>query len=200
MSTINDLGIPGVGTGILQPKLKHLWRATFANFGGGTDSQPVSFQALSVQRPQLEFEEVELHRYNSRAWVAGKHNWQSTTLTIEDDITGTASRVVQDQLQAQQWLIGAEGPYLGRGQEGALYKFVTTIEQLDGREQPVERWTLEGCFIQNVNYGDLDYSDGGSAVTIELSIRFDHARQNIGGYEAGQGNALGAAGKQDGSG
>ena len=62
MATINDFGIPGVGTGILQPKLKNRWRVTFANLGGGTDSQPLSMQAISATRPQLTFEEVALHR------------------------------------------------------------------------------------------------------------------------------------------
>lgn len=197
LSTINDLGIPGVGTGILQPKLKNLWRVTFANLGGGADAQPLSVQATNIERPTLEFEEVQLDRYNSRAWVAGKHTFNPVTLTVEDDITGSASQVIQEQLQSQQWLIGAEGPFLGRGQEGSIYKFVTYLEQLDGREQVVERWTMEGCWIQNVNYQDLDYSDGGSAVTIQLTLRYDHARQNIANYEAGEGNALGGAGRND---
>lgn len=196
MATINDLGIPGVGTGILQPKLKNLWRVTFANLGGGADSQPLSLQAITADRPKLSFEEVQLDRYNSRAWVAGKHTFEPINITFEDDVTGTASQVLQEQLQSQQWLIGAEGPFLGRGQEGALYKFVTYLEQLDGREQVVERWTCEGCWIQNVDYTDLDYSDS-TAVQVTTTIRFDHARQNIGGYDAGQGNALGGAGKNE---
>ena len=58
MATINDIGIPGIGTGILQPKLKNLWRVTFANLGGGTDAQPLSLQAINITRPTLSFEEV----------------------------------------------------------------------------------------------------------------------------------------------
>lgn len=112
MSTINDFGIPGVGSGILHPKHKNRWRVTFANMGGGADSQPVSMQAVTVTRPKVSFEEIELHRYNSRAWVAGKHNWEAMQLTIEDDVTSTASTVIQAQLQKQQWLIGAEGQWL----------------------------------------------------------------------------------------
>ena len=140
MSTINDFGIPGVGSGILHPKHKNRWRVTFANMGGGIDSQPVSMQAVTVTRPKLSFEEIELHRYNSRAWVAGKHNWEPLSLTIEDDVTGTASTVIQAQLQKQQWLIGAEGQWLAAAGEGSLYKFVTYIDQLDGNDQVIEKW------------------------------------------------------------
>lgn len=194
MATINDIGIPGIGNGILQPKLKNRWRVTFSNMGGGVDSQPLSMQVINVTRPALSFDEVELHRYNSKAWVAGKHTFEPTTITLEDDITGTASRVIQDQLQAQQWLIGAEGQFLAARGEGSLYKFVTTYDLLDGNDVVVEEWILEGCFIQNVDYTDLDYS-ASDAVQITLTVRYDHARQVLGGYDQGQGVATGGPGQ-----
>jgi len=193
MATINDIGIPGVGSGILQPKLKNKWRVTFANLGGGADSQPISMQALTITRPTLSFEEVQLDRYNSRAWIAGKHTFEPVTLTLEDDITGTASQVVQEQLQKQQWLIGAEGQFLASAGEGAAYKFVTYLDLLDGNDQVVEKWTLEGCWFQNVDYTDLDFA-ASEAVQITTTIRYDHARQDIGGYSRGEGIATGGAG------
>lgn len=195
MSTINDMGIPNVGTGILQPKQKHKWRVTLANFGGGADSQPVSMQAVNATRPNLNFEEVQLDRYNARAFIAGKYTWEPMTLTLEDDVTGTASQVVQQQLQSQQWLTGAEGPWLASAGEGSLYKFVLYLDMLDGNEQVVEKWTVEGAWIQNIDYTDLDYSSS-EAQQITLTIRYDHARQNLGGYGQGEGNALGGAGSQ----
>lgn len=194
MSTINDFGIPGVGSGILHPKHKNRWRATFANLGGGADSQPISMQVITMTRPTLSFDEVQLDRYNSRAWVAGKHTWDELKMTLEDDVTGTATKVLQSQLQKQQWLIGAEGQWLAASGEGSLYKFVTYLDMLDGNEQPIETWTYEGCWLKNTNWGDLDYSTG-DAVKIDLSIRFDHARQAVGGYEQGEGVATGGAGK-----
>jgi hypothetical protein len=194
MATINDMGIPGVGTGILQPKLKAKWRVTFANLGGGVDSQPVSMQAITVSRPSFSFEEVQLDRYNSRAWVAGKHTFEPFTLTIEDDVTGTAARVIQEQDQKQQWLIGAEGQWLTSAGDGSAYKFVTYLDLLDGAEQVIEKWTMEGCWIQNSDYGELDYA-ASEVVTISLTIRYDIARQDIGGFSRGEGVALGGAGK-----
>lgn len=194
MATINDIGIPGVGTGILQPKLKNRWRVTFANMGGGIDSQPLSLQAVTVTRPVLSFEEVQLDRYNSRAWVAGKHMFEPMTVTIEDDVTGQASQVIQDQMQQQQFLIGAEGPFLAASGEGSNYKFVTYLDQLDGNEQVIEKWTVEGCFIQNLDYMDLDYA-ASEAVQITMTLRYDHARQDLGGYDQGQGVATGGAGR-----
>lgn len=194
MATINQMGIPGVGTGILQPKLKNRWRVTFIGIGAdGSSSQPLSHQAVTVTRPSLSFAEVELHRYNSRAYVAGKHEWQPCQVSFEDDVTGSASRIINDQVSKQQFLIGAEGPFLGSAQEGSIYKFATKIEMLDGKEQVIEKWIMQGCFIQQADYTDLDYS-ASEAVMINLTLRFDHAYQEIGGYNAGQGIALGGSG------
>lgn len=199
MATINDFGIPGVGSGILQPKLKNRWRVFFTNFGGGaagggSDSQPVSMQVITMNRPQLSKEEIELHRYNSKAWVAGKHSWEPLTLTLQDDVSGTASRVIRDQIQKQQFLIGAEGPFLAASPQGSAYKFIVQLDMLDGGEQVLERWFYEGCWIKDCNWGDLDYS-ASEAVNIEVTIRFDHARQELPGFTNGsQGVATGGPG------
>ena len=194
MATINDIGIPGVGSGILQPKLKNRWRVTFANLGGGVDSQPLSHQAITVTRPVISFEEIQLDRYNSRAWVAGKHTFEPMTVTIEDDVTGGATQVIQEQNQIQQQLIGAGGQWLAPAGEGSLYKFVTYLDLLDGNEQVIEKWTVEGCWFQNVDFMDLDYA-ASEAVQITMTVRYDHARQDVGGYDQGQGVATGGAGR-----
>lgn len=194
MSTINDIGIPGVGSGILHPKHKNRWRVTFANMGGGTDSQPVSMQAITITRPKITKEKITLHRYNSIAYIAGKHSWEPMSLVLQDDVIGTATTVVQAQLQKQQWLIGAEGQWLAAAGEGSLYKFVSYLDMLDGNDQVIEKWTMEGCWIENADYGELDYASG-EPVQISLQISYDHARQNIGGYTQGPGIATGGAGR-----
>lgn len=194
MATITQLGIPGVGSGILHPKLQHKWRCVFVGLGAeGSNTLPVSHQVTQFRRPQLSFSETELHRYNSRAYVAGKHEWAETSIVIEDDITSSASRIINDQVSKQQFLIGAEGPWLGSAEEGSLYKFAIKLEMLDGKEQVVETWVLQGCFVKSVEYGELDYKSS-EAVTITLGVRFDHAYQEFGSYSAGQGVALGGSG------
>ena len=109
MATLSQAGIYGVGNGILMPKLKNRFRVTFSGFGATTsDSKNVSMQATNVSRPNLSFEEVALHRYNSVAYVAGKHSWEPCSVTVEDDITNGASGVIAAQLEKQQRLIAAK--------------------------------------------------------------------------------------------
>lgn len=194
MSTINDFGIPGVGSGILHPRQKNRFRVTFANFGGGANTQPVSMQVIQVNRPKVNFERIALHRYNSVSYIAGKHSWEPIALTIQDDVIGAASETVKAQFQKQQWLIGAEGQWLAAAGEGSLYKFVTYIDALDGNDQVTEKWTLEGCWLENADYGEWQY-ESGEPMTIAMSISYDHARQVNGGYNQGPGIATGGAGR-----
>lgn len=191
MATLSQVGIPGVGNGMLMPKLKNKWRVTFQNIGAGGSSNAadLSMQAVNVTRPNLTFEEVPIHRYNSTAYVAGKHTWEPSTLTVEDDITGTASQVIQDQLELQQRLIGAQdGAWLASASTASGYKFGTKLEMLDGKDRVVEAWILEGCFIMTSDWGEVDYS-ASEAATITLTLRFDHARQEL--KKLGLGTAIG---------
>jgi hypothetical protein len=192
MATLSQMGIPGAGFGVLHPKQKYRWQITFvglAKLVTGASSRELTRQATTVTRPNLQFEQIEIHRYNSTAYVAGKHTWDPISLTLEDDITGLASYAVQGQLETQQRLIGADlsGTWLNSAATGSDYKFGTIIEQLDGNEGVIERWKLEGCFILSADYGDLDYTSS-DAATIALQIRYDHARQELTG--SGYGTAL----------
>lgn len=190
MATIQDIGIPAVGTGAYQPKMANRWRVTFSNFGGGADSQPISMQASKATRPKITYEEVEIHRYNSRVWVAGKHNWDPMTITIHDDVAGLATSVIQAQHQRQQWIVGAEGLYLATAPDASAYKFGTTLALLDGGQNVIEEWKIEGCWLREVDYSEVAYETN-AALDITMTIRFDLARQTVGNFTAGTGSALG---------
>lgn len=189
MATLSQVGIPGAGFGILHPKQRHKWQVKFvglARLVPGASSRELTRQATNFTRPTLEFEEIAIHRYNTIAYVAGKHSWNQITLTLEDDITGLASYAVEGQLETQQRLIGADlpGAYLNSAASGSDYKFGTILEQLDGGENVIETWKLEGCFIVSADYGDLDYTSS-DAATITLSLRYDHASHLLNGVGLG---------------
>lgn len=179
MATLSQAGIYGVGNGILMPKQKNKWNVTFVGMGRNSGNPlDISMQVKSCSRPKISWEEVVLDRYNSRSYIAGKHTWDPLNLVIEDDVTNKASTMIQRQLEAQQRLIGADGPWLNTEATASTYKFATIISQLDGNEGILEQWRCQGCFVSNIDYDGLDYSDS-SALTINLTIRFDHAQQII---------------------
>ena len=72
---------------------------------------------------------------------------------------------------------------------GIDYKFLTRFEVLDGgngTEQPIalETWEIYGCYLQSVNYNDMNYGSS-EAATIAMTIRFDNALQTPAGSGIG---------------
>jgi hypothetical protein len=193
MATLSNFGIPGAGAGILHPRLKNKFRITFQNIGKlipGANSRNLTMQVTTVTLPNITWAEVEIHRYNSTAYIAGKHSWEAISVTFEDDITGLATKVVEAQMETQQRIIGSDldGRWLNTAATGSDYKFGLRIDQLDGDEGVVSSWIIEGAWIVSADFGDRDYS-ANEAATITCSFRYDHARKLESG--AGYGTALG---------
>ena len=163
-------GVEGRG-GILQPKLKYRFRVITSNFGPSNDQKNLTQQVMNVTKPKLNFDEVQIDSYNSRAWVAGKHTWEMVTLVVRDDITNSVSRLVGHQMQKQLNHFEQTAPAAG-----VNYKFVMHIQTLDGGNDVVqEDWLLEGCWLQNVDYDSLDYAAGADVQMITMQVRFDNA-------------------------
>jgi len=180
MSTLSQVGgLPDVGTGFLQPKQQNKWRIQFVQFGNLSNTIALSMQAKKVTRPDLKFKSIDLHRYNSTAKVLGKHEIGDLSLTLDDDIGSSVGRAVQEQLQRQQYIIGADGPFLRANESGSMYKFATILDLLNGNNLVLETWTYEGCMIKEWKGSELDYANS-EALTIDLTISVDHMFQTFG--------------------
>jgi hypothetical protein len=184
----------GGNQGLLMPKLQYRFRVNFLNFGTNTSTVELTKQVIDCARPQVQFQEITLPVYNSTLYLAGKHQWQTLSVNIRDDASGSVSKLVGQQLQKQMDFV--EQASAATGQD---YKFQMNIEILDGGNgtaAPVvlETWELYGCFLQTANYNTLNYGTN-EAVTISLTVRFDNAIQGPLGSGVGTsvGRALGGA-------
>jgi len=172
--TLSKFGVPlgggGGRGGILQPKYKYRFRVRVVNFGPIAGGIELTQQVVSVTQPSMSHEPVPVHSYNSTAYYAGKHEWEPISLVIRDDITNSAERLVGHQMQKQM------NHYEQTGfTSGVNYKFVLLIETMDGgNDGVISTWTLEGCFLDNVEFSDLAYDDS-SFQTITMSVRYDNA-------------------------
>jgi hypothetical protein len=182
MATLQDVGNDTGNIGIYQPKMRNKWRLTFIGVGNTLDdAEALTVQAVTAERPKLNFEKITLDRYNSKVFVAGKHSFDPMNITFEDDIGGRVSAAIQNQLERQQNIIAqTPSPLLPSSAAGELYKFSIRIDMLDGGEVVLESWSVEGCWIENVDYTDLDYA-ASEQVKINLTISYDHARQRLTG-------------------
>ena len=174
--------------GLLMPKLKYRFRVSFQNFGVSSPVTELTKQVVDFTRPNVTFENIDLPIYNSTIKLAGKYSWADVTCNLRDDAAGNVTRLVGEQLQKQ--LDFAE---MSSASSGIDYKFTTVFEVLDGgngANVPIalETWEIYGCYLQGVNYGDMNYGTNEAAM-IALTIRFDNALQTPAG--AGVGAVIG---------
>jgi hypothetical protein len=170
--SINPAGA-GSNTGMLMPKLKYRFRVTLLGFGTETSTE-LTKQVMDVTRPKVSFEEIPIEIYNSKIKLAGKYTWENVTLTIRDDVSSNVIKLVGQQIQKQ-----FDFHEQASARAGVDYKFTMRIEVLDGGNgaatpQVLETWQLYGCFLQNTDYGDLNYATNEPA-TVALTIVYDSA-------------------------
>jgi hypothetical protein len=175
--------------GLLMPKLKYRFRVSLENFGAGSPSVELTKQVIDVTRPNVNFESVAIDVYNSKVYYAGKHTWQPITITLRDDVNNSVNKLCGEQLQKQFDFFEQSS-----AASGVDYKFKGRIEILDGGNganapSVLETFELVGCFVQDINYNQLSYSDS-NPVDIQLQIQYDNAIQTNG---AGQPSGLGGA-------
>lgn len=192
ISTLSKITVPLASDsssstqGLLMPKLQYRFRVTLENFGVSTPTTELTKQVIDVTRPTVNFEELEIPVYNSRAYLAGRPTWEPITLNLREDVNNSVQKLVGEQLQKQFDFFEQSS-----AASGIDYKYTTRIEILDGGNgantpNVLETFELYGCFIQNANYNTLAYSSN-EPVTIQLAMRYDNAIQTP------QGEGIGTA-------
>jgi hypothetical protein len=184
ITSLNNFGVatPSGTQVLLMPKLQYRFRVTLLNFGVESAVE-LTKQVQDVQRPTVQFEEMEIPIYNSRIYLAGKYQFETITLTLRDDASGEVQKLVGQQIQKQFDFMEQAS-----ARSGIDYKFTAKIEILDGGNaaltpQVLDTFELYGCFVQNAAYGELNYANN-EPVTIALTLRFDNAVQFAAGSEA----------------
>ena len=198
ITSLNNFTVPTNGAAatqvLLMPKLKYRFRVTLLGFGVAAATE-LTKQVADVTRPKVAFEEMTLDVYNSKVYLAGKYTFETLTLTLRDDASGEVQKLVGQQIQKQFDFMEQAS-----ARSGIDYKFTTRIEVLDGGNANLAPRVLEtincyGCFVQNADYGDLNYATNEPA-TVALTIRFDNmeqwgAEKNTTSLEGGIGAAVG---------
>ena len=170
--------------GLLMPKLKYRFRASFDMFGVSNPKSELTKQVVDIKRPSVNFNPITIDVYNSKVYLQGKPEWQETTINLRDDAGGNVAKLVGEQIQKQFDFMEQSS-----AASGIDYKFILKYEILDGGNGAntpniLETWELYGCMISQVDYGDMAYSSN-DPVQIALTIRFDNAVQSPTGTGVG---------------
>ena len=127
-----------------------------------------SYLVKAANRPTIQFETIALDHINVKRKLQGKGDWQDITITLYDPIVPSAAQKVMD------WIRLGHESITGRRGYADFYKKDITFYLLGPVGDKIEQWTLKGAFIQQANFGELDFSSNEPA-TIELTLSYDYA-------------------------
>jgi hypothetical protein len=124
----------------------------------------------SAARPSAKINSVAIPFLNTSTYVAGRFEWNEIRITFKDPIGPSASQALME------WFRLHAESVTGRMGYAAGYKKNVDLEMLDPTGVVVEKWKLEGCFITDLNFNELDYSRDDLA-SITTSLRMDRCIQ-----------------------
>lgn len=153
-----------------EPKKQHQFILSIDGPGPG-ESIP-SYLIKASAKPSFTNGEVALDYINVQRYVKGKTVWNTIALTLYDAIVPSGAQAVME------WARQHHESLTGRDGYSSHYKRNIRIQQLSPLGEVIEEWKLNGAFINESNFGSLDWSTE-DVVTIEMTIRYDWAELNI---------------------
>jgi hypothetical protein len=170
MALTTHLGVPtqNSATTTVMPKLAYRFRVTF---DGDAFNNLATTHVIAASRPQLSHDPIQIDAYNSKIYLAGKHTWSPVNITFRDDVDSVLMKQINHQMNRQIDHANQSGIKAGAG-----YKFGMKVETLDGGNpspNALDTYTLAGCYITQVGYGDLNYAQS-DQIAMTITVQYDN--------------------------
>ena len=130
-----------------------------------------SYLIKKVSRPSVTFGEIVLDHINVKRKIKGKANWDNITCDLYDPVTPSGAQAVME------WIRLSHESVTGRDGYSDFYKKEVKIRTLGPVGDVVEEWILKGAYVQNANFGDMDWTSETPA-NISITIVMDYAILN----------------------
>ena len=127
-----------------------------------------SFIIKKCDRPKLSQASKEIDHINIKTFYKGKSVWQPIAMSLYDPIVPSGAQAVIE------WIRLHHESATGRDGYSDFYKKDLTLNIVGPVGDKVEEWSLRGCFITESNFGELDWSNDGDALLIELTLQMDY--------------------------
>ena len=127
-----------------------------------------AYMVKGMKRPSIESDLVELEHMNVTRYVKGKMKWTPIDLTLYDPVVPSAAQ------QVMEWIRLSHESVTGRDGYTDFYKKDVTFQMLGPVGDVVEEWELKGAFIQNADFGEVDFGTAEPA-EITLTMPYDFA-------------------------
>ena len=122
----------------------------------------------TAARPQLNNNPVTLDHINVKRKIKGKSEWADIEISLYDPIVPSAAQAVME------WVRLGHESVTGRNGYADFYKKDITINVLGPVGDKVEEWQLKGAFPASVNFNSMDWSNGGDALMVNVTIAMDY--------------------------
>jgi len=122
----------------------------------------------TMNRPQLDSDEVILEHMNVTRYVKGKSRWQPLEITLYDPVVPSGAQAVMEWVRLHHESVTGSDGY------SDFYKKDITFNMLGPVGDIVEEWTLVGAYIATANFGEMDYASSDPA-EITLTLKYDYA-------------------------
>lgn len=155
-------------------KRKFRWLFNIENITLGTNEALPCFKA---GRPKLNLKEMQAEHLNETISYPSKPDWTPIQISLYD-------RCIKSQNPIFTWLKQQYDPT----PEGCSnwypcidplsFKTCCTLMLLDGCGNILENWTIEHCYPQSIEWGELEMNNM-EVVTVDFSLRYDRAFQTF---------------------
>lgn len=150
---------------MLPTKFEPLQKRRFLLEIEGIDSYIVKTGA----RPKMTTTEIKIPWLNSTRYIAGKSEWQTMAVTLHDPIAPSGAQ------QVMEWIRLTYESVSGRGGYADFYKRDLRLKLLDPVGTVVQLWDVKGAWIQDVDFGSVEYTADSDLAEITLTLRYDNA-------------------------
>ncbi len=151
-----------------EPKRQHQFIMSIE----GTDGIIPAYLIKASAKPTIDNGEIVLDHINVQRYVKGKSKWNSISVTLYDAIVPSGAQAVME------WVRLHHESATGRDGYSDFYKKDINLRQLSPLGEVIEEWILKGTFIQEANFGSLDWGTE-EVVEIEMTLRYDWAFLNF---------------------
>ena len=130
-----------------------------------------AYLVKTTGRPSVTFGEVTLDHINVKRKIKGKANWDNVTMDLYDPVTPSGAQAVME------WVRLSHESVTGRDGYSDFYKKDIRIHTLGPVGDVVEEWILKGAYVQNANFGSMDWTSDTPA-NINITVVMDYAILN----------------------
>lgn len=127
-----------------------------------------SYIVKSASRPKIKMNSYKIDYMNGYRNYAGKGEWDPMPVDLFDPISPSGSQMVMDWMRLCYDFLSGKAGY------SDVYKKDITLNMISPQNEVIEEWVLHGAFIEDADFGKVDYS-ASEAAEISLSIKYDYA-------------------------